>query len=140
MADLPCPQCGSHRSLGSLRKKLREVKVRVASVKRYKPEPVHTHSPATHTHKLGVSVAHKHTATHHFQNTRVDDRAVLAGRITTDKFEDMLCINDAQIETCADCGTFYSPNAKDVGDAIQKQIYETDPLGALAEIGGADDA
>ena len=103
---LPCPQCGSHRSLGSLRKKLLEVKLRIDSVKRYRSDHAHTHSPAGHSHAL---------------------------------FDDPLFINDAWVEVCADCGAFYAPNADEVGDAIQQEIYKLDPLGALAEIRGLEE-
>lgn len=135
---LPCPQCGSHRSLGSLRKKLLEVKVRIASVKRYESDHVHTHSPSGHTHSLTSPVGYQATI-HSHAAIQVDDNAILGGRITNDKVEDTLFINDAWVEVCADCGTFYAPNVDEVGDALQQEIYKLDPLGALAEIRGEDE-
>jgi hypothetical protein len=57
--------------------------------------------------------------------------------IAASDYKDMrgvILINDAVMDTCADCGTFYSPNARALADDLISENIKLDPLGALADI------
>jgi len=141
--DLPCPCCGSICTLGSLRKKREEVRARLEAQKR-KPEPIPTPSDGLHTHTTNSSFGGYSTAMNPNAVTlspgnngvawnassstitiRAPDPNTLVGGIE---------INGAVLDVCIECGTFYSPNAKRLGEEILDETHRLDPLGALAEI------
>ncbi len=143
---LSCPQCGSHRTLGKLRTKHAEVKKRIAdqAKPRYRSPP----TPPTvvypydmHTHTLS---SHSHSVT----DIKIDPAQVVLGYedgkdlcISTPGIDDQVgtvLINGALLDVCVDCGSFYAPNARGLGERLQTEIYELDPLGALAEIPSSD--
>jgi hypothetical protein len=140
---LSCPHCGSRRSLNRLRKKLEEVKRRIATKKRYaapKPKPVpvgmHTHSLPNHSHGAtavgGVgTLALIGGAGATLGSSMHEDLMIAAGN---NDMAGVVSINEGEVDTCVDCGTFYAPNAKELGDELQDEIYKLDPLGAMAEI------
>jgi len=72
-------------------------------------------------------------------NSLMTDNTAIDGMLWKDDGTNTVILNDTTIDTCADCGVYYSPNAKDVGDKIQEEIYQLDPLGALAEIRQPDE-
>jgi len=137
--NLPCPQCGSTNTLGQLQRKLAEVKDRLAKQarKRYpsKPKPISGGGgrtlilPDQIMGRTNSSITLGSLVDDHFsgdlQIGAPDYSVNDVGTIT---------INDAVLDTCVDCGAFYAANAKALGDSIQKEIFDLDPLGALAEI------
>ena len=49
-------------------------------------------------------------------------------------------INDAALDVCVECGTFYAANAKQLAQEIEKETFMLDPLGVLAEVARPDEA
>ena len=134
---LPCPQCGSTNTLAKLRAKRAAVKKRLADQarKRYQASPKprvrpsagkHSHSIASHSHQtMSMSLAWPDP--------------IPPGDLRIDTPEEsgqvgIVRINDAVLDVCVDCGVFYAPNAKELGEQLETDIIELDPLGALAEI------
>jgi hypothetical protein len=156
--NLPCPQCGSHRTLNGLRKKKREVEERIESRKRYPvpATPAHSHAVSGHTHALASPPFNQHAHISAGPITINDtsngivtagtsivmDDSLVIGRdlIRVEGSNETIIINGATLDTCADCGTLYASNAKDLADELQTEIYDMDPLGAMAEIYDEDDS
>jgi len=152
MDDIPCPQCGSTNTLSGLRRKLRKVKGRIAEEEcRAKEERRKAAAVAakaavgSSTHPLNMIkgggviaihglVSHGLAVGHGHQRTTISLGQVEGGLIANDDEQDLLSINGVKLETCAECGTFYAPNAKDKAEEILTEIYKLDILGAMAEI------
>ena len=132
---LPCPQCGSTRSLGSLRRKLQQVKDRIEAEKRRRYPPPPPPSMASGNTVMSASIVGLMQLA---PTTSLGTGEIRIGDLY-DKNTGTIFINDAALDVCVDCGTFYSSNVKEIGDTLQKEIYELDVLGALAEIRGPDE-
>lgn len=150
--DLPCPGCGSTKTLGKLHRKLRRTERRVEEErkKRY-PEPppppinVGSGGPVTFNATGRTSIAPQQIYGFTASSMSLAPAEPSWGPNleirTVDGGPDdpgSVVINDAILDVCCDCGTFYSPNAKRLGDSIEKQTIMLDPLFALAEAGKSD--
>lgn len=144
--NLPCPSCGSELTLAKLREKLAETKKRLEEERRKRyPDPPPAPGPTTAWKVSGggaqiqpgqISNMTSSTLTLSGSNLSYD-ASMNDLVIGAPSYEDMtgtVKINDAVLDVCVDCGTFYAPNAKNIGDSLQKEIHELDPLMALAEI------
>ena len=162
---LPCPLCKSTKTLSSLRRKLRKVTDRIAEEKRRVAEEKRTAAAARRkaaaalaakTAKVGVTIGtinhgsglgtlnyspHNHTLiSNSIGATTIQLGQIGRGQIANDDELDLVVINGMHLETCADCGMFYAPNAKTKATEIETETWELDPLGALAEIYDEDEA
>lgn len=138
--SLPCPGCGSKKTLGSLHRKRAEVRKRVdeQTRKRYTPPPPPKTGgtmiqPTQILNMSPSSIYLTHNDAHYYDASAGDLQICAADP------QDMVGtvkINDAVLDVCIDCGTFYAPNAKQLAGVIEEEIIKMDPLGALAEIRG----
>lgn len=136
--DLPCPQCGSTRTLGKVRAKRAAVKKRLEEERkrRYKPPP-QSNGTINLVGTIGASYTYADAASQALTLGNAAGELVIG---SPDFGEPgTILINEAILDVCIDCGTFYSPNAKRVGEEIETETFELDPLGALAEIRGPED-
>ena len=157
---LPCPRCGSSATLSALRNKRIEVKRRLKEQarKRYKVPPQHgPHTGVAHNLSIKPNGLHSHSISSGGgarimpkQIANMTENSISLGSLVgaTDlaigscvisapdpaDIDGTVKINDAVLDVCVDCGTFYAPNAKDLADQITDEIVKLDPLGALAEV------
>jgi hypothetical protein len=147
---LPCPQCGSTKSLSSLRRRLSKVKARIKEEKRLarerkrkaeekvrKAAALAAAKSSLNSIKVGgVLVSHRLLSglDHHHSRTTISLGQIEGGLISNDDERDLVVINGVHLETCVDCGTFYAPNAREQADSIQTETYKLDLLGAMAGI------
>jgi len=135
---LPCPQCGSTKTLSQLRAKRERVKLRLSEGERERNTP--TQPPSCKTRILpeqihGFGEGHMTLAPYNPLSSCVGDLTIAAPGITG-----TVLINEAVLDVCLGCGSFYAANARVLEDQIETEIVKMDPLGALAEIRGPDEA
>lgn len=157
MADvLPCPQCQSTKTLSHLRAKRARLKRRIEREKRkrYPPPPpskgkIHGKASGFHIkNSMGGTKIHpaqihgRTTSTIHLapsDPTFSGDLCIEAPSLHGDQ-AGTVSINEALLDVCMDCGTFYASNAHALRDEIEEEIIKMDPLMALAEIRDADES
>lgn len=134
--DLPCPQCGSTLTLSKLRIKREQLKhrLKVEAQKRYPPPPPKsTKGGLLFSQVQGCSSGHISLAPQRSQSYG-EDLVISVPASHDPSLSGTVVINDAVLDVCMHCGTFYSGNAARLREAIETEIAEMDPLGALAEI------
>ena len=139
---LPCPQCGSTKTLSKLRIKREVVWDRCTELqKRRYPEllsPLPTKS-RTSGSKIsmeqiaGCSPSHIGLAAN-LNESSSNDLVISTPSSTNPVLAGTVVINGAALDVCMKCGTLYAANVTQLQEQIESEIAEMDPLGALAEI------
>lgn len=138
--DLPCPQCGSTLTLSKLRIKRERVKRRLEEErrKRYPEPPTHVTSVLGSGKTFIVPEQISGFGSGHISLTPDDGHSnqslTIAAINSYDDGTGTISINDAILDVCMECGTFYASNAARLREELETEIAEMDPLGALGEI------
>jgi DNA-directed RNA polymerase subunit RPC12/RpoP len=131
---LPCPSCGSRRTLAKLRKKREEVAKRLKEQERRRYPPVQSKWSTQVTVLPGQLIDHGSISLAPTGTELVSGKNTLTIGAAGEHETATVVVNDALLDVCIDCGTFYAPNAKILGEQIEEETIKMDPLGALAEI------